>query len=152
MLSLTNLLRWLGCVLAIAILGDALGHVIVHLRDLSAITHISGIWMALAQSLRDGVLYPPLQQDGYYAGTRYMPLYFTSIALLETLTGDYLLAAKLASLLAMVGLLAAVFAATWRIGGNPSMPLFSRARSLLFQRAGVRCCLRTPMRWRWPCR
>jgi hypothetical protein len=117
-ISLTTLLRSLGMVFAVVLLGGTLVEALIHLRDLSQISHISGIWMTLAQALRTGVLYPPLEQDGYYAGTRYMPLYFLLIALLETLTGDYLLAAKLASLLAMLALLAVVFVAARRITGR----------------------------------
>ena len=109
-----TILRLLGLVLAIAVVGDALAQAFIHLRDLSHITHIAGIWMTLAQQLRDGVFYPPLEQDGYYAGTRYMPLFFVLVAGLSRITGDYLLAAKLASLLSMLGVLAAVFAAARR--------------------------------------
>jgi hypothetical protein len=116
--SSTTLLRVLGAVFAVAVCGDALAQALLHLRDLSQVNHITGSWLTLAQALCDGVLYPPLEQDGHYAGTRYMPLFFALIALLAKLTGDYLLAAKLTGLLSMVGLLAAVFVAVRRAVGH----------------------------------
>src|SRR5271165_5563914 len=86
----------------------------LHLNDLSGINHIAGIWMTLAQSLNGGVFYPPLQEDGYYAGTRYMPAVFCMIAMLARLLGNYLLAAKAVALISVIGLTAATFAVTWR--------------------------------------
>ena len=44
-----------------------------------------------------GVLYPPLESDGCYAGTRYSPLFFILIAGLAWVTPSYLVAAKLAA-------------------------------------------------------
>jgi hypothetical protein len=116
--SAAALLRVLGAALAAVVVCDAFAQALLHLRDLSQINHIAGIWMTLARSLRDGVLYPPLEQDGYYAGTRYMPLYFTLVAAVAKVGGDYLLAVKLTSLLSMLGLLAAVFVAARRVTGR----------------------------------
>ena len=114
----TTILRVLGTVFAVAVSADALAQALLHLRDLSQVNHITGVWLTLAQALRDGVLYPPLEQDGHYAGTRYMPLVFALVALLAKITGDFLLAAKLTSLLSMTGLLAVVFVAVRRACGN----------------------------------
>jgi hypothetical protein len=114
----TTILRVLGTVFAVAVCADALAQSLLHLRDLSQVNHITGVWLTLAQALRDGVLYPPLEQDGHYAGTRYMPLFFALVALLAKLTGDFLLAAKLTSLLSMAGLLTAVFVAVRRAAGH----------------------------------
>jgi hypothetical protein len=115
---LSTILRVLGTVFAVAVCADALAQALPHLRDLSQVNHITGVWLTLAQALRDGVLYPPLEQDGHYAGTRYMPLFFALIALLAKIGGDFLLAAKLTSLLSMAGLLAVVFVAVRRACGN----------------------------------
>jgi hypothetical protein len=93
----------------------------LHLRDVSDLghlQHITGVWMALAQYGNAGVLYPPLQADGWYAGTRYMPLCVGVIAVLEPLTADYLLAAKLMSLGSMAVLLTGVFIAVRRTTGR----------------------------------
>jgi hypothetical protein len=128
----TTLLRMLGGALAIVVCGDALLQALAHLRDLSQINHIAGVWLTLAQALRAGVLYPPLEQDGHYAGTRYMPLFFALVALLAKLTGDYLLAAKLAGLLSMVGLVAAVFVAARRVTGHALDAFIFAALVLVF--------------------
>jgi hypothetical protein len=103
-----------GAVLLVCCLGLALGH----LRDLSHVYHLAGIWLTLADSLRHGVLYPPVEDHGFYAGTRYMPLFFVLIAALERLAGSYLVAAKLAALLSMGLLLAGLFVAVRRITGR----------------------------------
>jgi hypothetical protein len=101
----------LSCCLALAVW---------HLRDLSNIRHLNGIWMALAAYLDQGVFYPPLESDGYYAGTRYMPLVFLLVAGLARLVGDYLLAAKLSALVSMVLVLSGVFGAVRRLTGRIS--------------------------------
>lgn len=41
---------------------------------------VSGVWLALAFDLQQGVFYRPLVEDGYYGGTRYFPLLFLLIA------------------------------------------------------------------------
>jgi hypothetical protein len=109
------LVRALSLSCAAAILVVAAVQAIVHLRDLTGIQHIAGIWMALAQYSNAGILYPPLEADGVYAGTRYMPLYFVLIAVLVKIIGDYVMAAKLLALASMVSLLAGVFIAVRRI-------------------------------------
>ena len=89
--------RWpLATALAglVAIL-TAVALALFHLCDLSRIQHIAGVWMGLAGALNDGVLYPPLDDAGFYGGTRYMPPVFALIAALARLTGDILVAAKL---------------------------------------------------------
>jgi hypothetical protein len=101
-----TILSWPIAVLALLILLSAVLLTAVHLGNLYAAHHVPGIWMVLAQYLNHGVFYPPLQDDGFYAGTRYTPLFFTLVAGLARLTPDYLLAAKLAAL-GSVALLAA---------------------------------------------
>ena len=112
------ILRVLSLACAILLLVAALARAVVHLRDLNGIQHIAGIWMALAQYAGAGVWYPPLECDGVYAGTRYMPLCFGLIAFLVKLVGDYILAAKLMALASMTALLTGVFVAVRRITGR----------------------------------
>jgi hypothetical protein len=112
------ILRALPVVCAIVLVVAALARAILHLRDLNGIQHIAGIWMALAQYGNAGVLYPSLEADGVYAGTRYMPLCFGLIAALVRIVGDYVLAAKLMALLSMTALLGGVFVAVRRITGR----------------------------------
>ena len=98
--------------------GDALLLGLVHLNDLYAVHHVSGIWMALARSLNSGMFYPPLQDAGFYGGTRYTPLFFSLIAGLAWVTPNYLVAAKLAALLSMVVLVSGVAAAIRQMTGR----------------------------------
>ncbi len=112
---------WLGLASALAAVALLAGGFLLagrHLDDLYAVHHITGTWMALAHYLNAGTLYPPLEADGHYAGTRYVPLLFVWIAGLARLTGDYLLAAKLSALLSVALLLACVFAASRRSAGR----------------------------------
>jgi hypothetical protein len=108
----------LSLVCALVLLGSAAVRALIHLRDLTGIQHIAGVWMALAQYSEAGILYPPLEAEGVYAGTRYMPLCFAVIARLAPLVGDYVVAAKLMALATMVMLLAGVFVAVRRITGR----------------------------------
>jgi hypothetical protein len=110
--------RDLACVAGLLLIGCRLAQALGHLRDLSGIQHLAGIWMALAAYLEQGVFYPPLEADGFYAGTRYMPLLFGVIAGFARLVGDYLVAAKLAALFSMGLLLAGVFVAVRRLTGR----------------------------------
>lgn len=112
------ILRVLSLVCAIVLIVAALARAVAHLRDLSGIQHIAGIWMALAQYAGAGIWYPPLECDGVYAGTRYMPLCFGLIAVLVKLVGDYVLAAKLMALASMTALLCGVFISVRRITGR----------------------------------
>ncbi len=114
----SQLIRVLSLLCAVVLLVSAAVRAVVHLRDLSGIQHIAGIWMALAQYGNAGVLYPPLEADGFYAGTRYMPLCFGLIAGLVRIVGDYVVAAKLMALASMVLLLAGVFVAVRRLTGR----------------------------------
>jgi hypothetical protein len=93
---------------------------VMHLRDLSNIRHLHGVWMALAAYLDQGVFYPPLEDDGFYAGTRYMPLVFVLVSGLNQIVGDYLLAAKLSALLSMAVVLTGVFTAVRPLTGRYS--------------------------------
>lgn len=44
------------------------------------VNHVTGVWLALAKDLADGVFYRSLIGPAGYGGTRYFPLFFTSIA------------------------------------------------------------------------
>jgi hypothetical protein len=114
----TRALRELAALAGLVLLITSLTQAVLHLRDLSGIQHISGVWMALAAYLNEGVFYPPLEADGFYAGTRYMPLLFLSIAGLARLGCGYLVSAKLAALLSAGLLLGGLFAAVRRRTGR----------------------------------
>ncbi len=111
--SYTSFLRPAGALFAALVLAVGAARGILLLNDLSGMNHVGGIWMTLAQYLNDGVFYPPLQDDGYYAGTRYMPLLFGAIAVVGRVTGNYLLAAKGVTFLATAALAALTGVAAW---------------------------------------
>ncbi len=113
-----TILRWPLRVLALLLLGDALLVSLYHVDDLFAAHQGPGIWMALARSLNEGVLYPPLQDAGYYGGTRYTPLFFTLTAGLARVTPDYLVAVKLAALLSVIILVSGVAVAIRQTSGS----------------------------------
>ncbi|MBO0696856.1 MAG: hypothetical protein J2P46_00540 [Zavarzinella sp.] len=125
-------LRVLGTGLAVAVLAAALGQAVAHLHDLSQVNHVVGEWIALAQALSDGVFYPPLEQGGHYGGTRYVPVFFVLISGLAKVTPDYLVAAKLASLLSVGGLLTVVFVACRRVTGHSADGLLAAGAALAF--------------------
>ena len=109
--------RWIGLPLAIVLL------VLVAFRCVAQLTtvtpnHITGIWVSLSQYLDQGWFYPPLESNGCYAGTRYMPVVFVTTSLIAPLTKSYLLAAKLTAVLWSLALLALVFISVRRIVGN----------------------------------
>jgi hypothetical protein len=109
---------WPLRLLALFLTGSALLLALLHLDDLYAAHQGPGIWMALARALNAGTLYPPLQEDGYYGGTRYTPLFFTLTAGLAWTTPDYLVAAKLAALLSVAVLVSAIAAAIRQMTGR----------------------------------
>jgi hypothetical protein len=111
-------LSWVLLVAAVGVLADGVLLAGFHLRDLYAAHHIPGIWMALAWYANHGVFYPPLEEAGYYGGTRYMPLFFLLVAGLARLTASYLVAAKLASAAGVALLVAGVAAAGRRLTGR----------------------------------
>jgi hypothetical protein len=91
-------------VLAGAAIAIAIGLAIVHLRDRYWIYLPSGVWMALADYARDGILFPPLFDGELFGGTRYMPLPIGLHAGLASLTGEYLTSGKILGALSMVAL------------------------------------------------
>ena len=55
--------------------------------------HVSGVWMAIATDLRDGVFYRPLFDDSMgYGGTRFFPLFFSLVALAASALGSVIVA------------------------------------------------------------
>jgi hypothetical protein len=73
---------------------------VVHLNDAHHLDTPSGVSIGLAYYLNQGRLYPEVFDGATYGGTRHMPLFFTCQAGLARLTGEYLFAGKLLSLLA----------------------------------------------------
>jgi hypothetical protein len=114
----SRLLPGLAAVAAAILLLSAAVLAAIHLDDLYAAHQAPGIWLALARSANEGILYPPLQDDGFYAGTRYTPLFFLLVAGLDRMTGNGLLAVKLAAILSVSLLGAAVLVMSRRLTGR----------------------------------
>jgi hypothetical protein len=98
-----------ACVLLLAV-----GHV----DDRFGVDHVSGSWLGLGAAVRDGVLYPPLHDDGFYGGTRWMPLPFVLYGAADLLTGDLLTGAKLVTYAAALAVLLLVVLACRRRGAG----------------------------------
>src|SRR5208283_4156690 len=79
----------------------------------------SGVIIAMAADLRDGVFYRPLLGPGGYGGTRYFPLYFVLHAALLKLGIPVLLSAYLLSAAAVFLLLLGVFYLLRGLGVEP---------------------------------
>lgn len=82
----------------------------VHANDRYRVDFVSGTWLALADYASRGTLYPPLYADGYYGGTRYMPLPILLDAGASNLTGELLTSAKLITYIVALVLCGLAFA------------------------------------------
>lgn len=96
---------------------------LVHLRDTYHLDHVAGAWMALAAYADDGILYPPLHDDGVFGGTRYAPLGIGLHAVAAQVTGEHLVSGKAVSLVLAVALLTAVFELSRRTGATAPVAL-----------------------------
>ena len=67
----------------------------VHVDDRYGVSAASGVWMGLSSALRDGVFYPAVYANGFYGGTRYMPLPFILEAGAAAISNELLVSAKL---------------------------------------------------------
>ncbi len=83
----------------------------VHVDDQYRVTHVSGVWMALAGYASEGTLYPSLYDGERFGGTRFMPLQFLLHAALSRATGEYLVSGKLLVFLVAATLLVVIFLA-----------------------------------------
>jgi len=60
-----------------------------NLSDRAFITYQAGSRMGLALYAREGILYPPFLREGFYGGTRMMPIPILLHAGLSFVTGEY---------------------------------------------------------------
>lgn len=88
----------------------------VHVDDRYGVGAASGVWMGLSAALRDGVLYPAIYSDGFYGGTRYMPLPVVLEAGAATVSSELLVSAKLLIYAVAVGLYALLYIVARRRG------------------------------------
>jgi hypothetical protein len=116
-----------GCLLLLAV---------VHVDDRFGVDHVSGSWLGLAAAVRDGVLYPPLHDGGFYGGTRWMPLPFVLYGAVDAVTGDLLTSAKLVTYAAALAVLVLAVLACRRRGA-PWPPALALAAAVAASWAGV---------------
>ena len=81
----------------------------VHVDDTYRVGHVSGAWLALADYVNDGTLYPPLFDGNAFGGTRYMPLQILAYAGAADVVGSDVLAAKLVVYTTAILLFAVIF-------------------------------------------
>jgi hypothetical protein len=89
---------------------------IAHLSDRAFITFQAGSRMGLAMYAREGVLYPPFFDGGFYGGTRMMPIPILLHAGLSFVTGEFLVSGKLLTFLSYLALLGVAFGAMRSLG------------------------------------
>lgn len=87
-----------------------------HAGDAYGVDHVAGTWLALAQRLGEGTLYPPLYDGESFGGTRYMPIPIVLQGGLGFVIDDYLVAGKLIAYTLMAALLVVVVVALRREG------------------------------------
>lgn len=109
---------------------------VVHVDDRFEVNHVSGTWLTLAGDLRDGVLYRPFFENGYYGLSAYMPLQFVVNAGASFLTGEYLVSAKLVAYVSGLALLVLVFALLRR-GGCPTLLALGLVSALVATNTGL---------------
>jgi hypothetical protein len=89
---------------------------IAHLSDRAFITYQAGSRMGLALYAREGILYPPFFDGGFYGGTRMMPIPILLHAGLSFVTGDFLVSGKLLTFLSYLALVWVAFGAMRSLG------------------------------------
>ena len=85
---------WAVAVAAVAVLVSIATLAVVHVDDRYGVGAAGGVWMGLSSALRDGVLYPAVYANGFYGGTRYMPLPIILEAGAGTISNELLVSAK----------------------------------------------------------
>jgi len=86
-------------------------------------THVEGVWIGLAFCANQGLLYPPIYDGQYFAGTRYMALPILAHAGMARITGDYIMAGKINNLISFIALLTVMFLSMLRLGCSRSFAL-----------------------------
>src|SRR5512132_3924697 len=91
---LQTVLVWAAGILGVASLVSWLLVAAAHVDDAYEVDHVAGGWMALAEYLTHGTLYPSFFDGVHYGGTRYMPLQIALHGGLARITGEYLVSGK----------------------------------------------------------
>jgi hypothetical protein len=113
---LQTALVWASGALGVAAIASWILVAAAHIDDAYEVDHVAGGWMALAEYLAHGTLYPRLFDGVHYGGTRYMPLQIVLHGGLSRITGEYLVSGKVLVLVFAALLLALVVWVTRRLG------------------------------------
>ena len=89
---------------------------VAHVDDAWGNGKVSGGWLVLGQAADEGTLYPPLVDDGFYGGSRWMPLPILTFALAHRLSPDGYWTAKLLVYCIGLVLLAVLYVALRQVG------------------------------------
>jgi hypothetical protein len=111
-----QLFEWALVVFAVVAAASFVFVAFAHLSDRAFITYQAGSRMGLALYARDGILYPPLFDHGFYGGTRMMPIPILLHTGLSFLTGEFMASGKLLTLLSYLALLFVAFRAMRSLG------------------------------------
>jgi hypothetical protein len=133
---LQTALVWAAGVLGIAVFASWLVVAAAHLDDAYEVDHVAGGWMALAEYLSHGTLYPRFFDGVHYGGTRYMPLQIALHGGLSRITGEYLVSGKLL-VAVLAALLFAVLVVVVRRLGVPWLLAVGLAAGVLVTPAGL---------------
>jgi hypothetical protein len=91
---------WLAAaIVALLLLAAGIAHAWVAIATGCYVDHVSGVWLALADDLGHGTFYRALVGPTGFGGTRYLPLFFSTIAGLGALGFPPLVAGYVAGLL-----------------------------------------------------
>lgn len=101
----------------------------VHADDRYRVDHVGGSRIAMAWYVNEGTLYPQLSDDGFYGGTRWMPLPVLLHAGAARVTGEYLVSGKVLAYMTMATLILVTFLVIRRLGCP--WPLAAALASLL---------------------
>ena len=131
---------WLDGALTLLALGAVVSWVVlvvVHVDDWYRVDHGAGVRMALADRAADGVMYPPLHADGFYGGSRYMPLSILLHAALYEVTGDVLVSGKILGIATVAALAVVIVWLLWRRLGCPAPLAAALGAALLVSDPGL---------------
>jgi hypothetical protein len=144
---------------ALAIFAGWLTLAAVHVADDYRVSHVQGVWVAAAEAVRSGRLYPPLVDGEYYSGTRYMPLPILLNAAASAIADDPIIGGKMIAAILMAVLLATVVVVLKR--SSCPLPLAcGLAAVVVATDTGLQaattiggtccrsCCKSGPLRWR----
>ena len=106
---------------------------VAHADDRHRVDFVSGTWLALADYAAAGTLFPAAHENGYYGGTRYMPLPVLLDAGAAKIAGELLLSAKLVTYLVAVALSAIAFVVLRQVGCPTGLALSLVAAAVVTQ-------------------